>query len=99
MKTFNDYVKFKMNEEDLPNAGYELQGVPNTDVNRTRFENAKKDYDTLSAFLTDLDGKYKAIRDKGLISQETVQNIKKQLGFASNIVSRLQAATYAPNPE
>jgi hypothetical protein len=98
MKSFNAYIKTRLVEGDeLPNAGYELQGVPNTDVNRTRFENAKKQYETISAFLTDLDGKYALV--KNLIPQETIEKIKKTLGFSSTVISRFQAAAYAPNPK
>lgn len=68
MKSFNNYIKFKMNETDSNN---DLMGIA--------LEKAKKDPEILSAFLADLDGKYKIIKDYGFISDDTIKKIQKSI--------------------
>jgi len=68
MKSFNDYIKFKMNETDS-----------NNDLMRIALENAKKNQEIMSAFLADLDGKYKIIKDYDFISDDTIKKIQKSI--------------------
>ena len=77
-------------------GSYELQGVENNPVMRSRFENLISDKDMYSQFLTDMDGKYKKIRDSMAEAEALIEKVKKSAAMTQSVIQKMGAVRHAP---